>query len=103
MQSLTLTCLHLVAGVKDEVVAVLKGAGAHKEGELCVQAIFLLLDVLKKWAEETKGTAAWSASGGDKYIMFVDCLRSSLWQQPALHLRKNMHCWQDHVLHPLTL
>jgi len=56
--------LHLVAGVKDEIVAVLKGAGAHKEGELCVQAIFLLLDVLKKWAEETKGTAAWSASGG---------------------------------------
>jgi len=53
-----------VAGVKDEIVAVLKGAGAHKEGELCVQAIFLLLDVLKKWAEETKGTAAWSASGG---------------------------------------
>ncbi|KAL0053239.1 hypothetical protein WJX82_003001 [Trebouxia sp. C0006] len=50
-------------GVKDEIVAVLKGAGAHKEGELCVQAIFLLLDVLKKWAEETKGTAAWSASG----------------------------------------
>ncbi|KAL0029509.1 hypothetical protein WJX79_000191 [Trebouxia sp. C0005] len=50
-------------GVKDEIVAVLKGAGAHKEGELCVQAIFLLLDVLKKWAEEAKGTAAWSASG----------------------------------------
>ncbi len=65
MLSLPLTCLHLVAGVKDEIVAVLKGAGAHKEGELCVQAIFLLLDVLKKWAEETKGTAAWSASGGD--------------------------------------
>jgi len=55
-----------VEGVKDEIVAVLKGAGAHKEGELCVQAIFLLLDVLKKWAEETKGTAAWSASGGDR-------------------------------------
>jgi len=54
-----------VEGVKDEIVAVLKGAGAHKEGELCVQAIFLLLDVLKKWAEEMKGTAAWSASGGD--------------------------------------
>lgn len=65
MDSLPLTCLYLVEGVKDEIVAVLKGAGAHKEGELCVQAIFLLLDVLKKWAEEAKGTAAWSASGGD--------------------------------------
>lgn len=44
-------------------MAVLKGAGSNKEGELCVQAIFLLLDVLKKWAEDTKGTTAWSASG----------------------------------------
>ncbi len=52
-----------VPGVKDEIVAVLRGAGSNKEGELCVQAIFLLLDVLKKWAEDTKGTAPWSASG----------------------------------------
>lgn len=45
-------------------MAVLRGAGAHKEGELCVQAIFLLLDVLAKWMEDSKGTATWSASGG---------------------------------------
>lgn len=51
------------AGVKEEIVAVLRGAAANKEGELCVQAIFLLLDVLKKWAEDAKGTAAFSASG----------------------------------------
>ena len=49
--------------MKDEIVGVLRGAGANKEGELCVQAIFLLLDVLKKSAEETKGTPTWSASG----------------------------------------
>lgn len=42
---------------------MLRGAGANKEGELCVQAIFLLLDVLKKWAEDAKGTAAFSSSG----------------------------------------
>lgn len=49
--------------MKEEIVAVLRGAAANKEGELCVQAIFLLLDVLKKWAEDAKGTAAFSASG----------------------------------------
>lgn len=49
--------------MKEEIVAVLRGAGANKEGELCVQAIFLLLDVLKKWAEDAKGTAAFSSSG----------------------------------------
>ncbi|KAL3137629.1 hypothetical protein ABBQ38_004906 [Trebouxia sp. C0009 RCD-2024] len=54
---------HHASGVKEEIVAVLRGAAANKEGELCVQAIFLLLDVLKKWAEDAKGTAAFSASG----------------------------------------
>lgn len=42
---------------------MLRGAGAHKEGELCVQAIFLLLDVLAKWMEDSKGSAAWAGSG----------------------------------------
>ena len=46
-----------------EIVAVLRGAGANKEGELCVQAIFLLLDILKKWAEDNKGATVLSASG----------------------------------------
>lgn len=36
--------------VKCEIEAVLRGGHMHKEGELCVQAIFSLLDVLKKWA-----------------------------------------------------
>ena len=44
-------------------MAVLRGAGANKEGELCVQAIFLLLDILKKWAEDNKGTTVLSAQG----------------------------------------
>ena len=55
-------------------MAVLRGAAANKEGELCVQAIFLLLDVLKKWAEDAKGTAAFSASG----TLVVDTSLSSL-------------------------
>ena len=52
-------------------MAVLRGAAANKEGELCVQAIFLLLDVLKKWAEDAKGTAAFSASGIKLCLMAV--------------------------------
>ena len=52
-------------------MAVLRGAAANKEGELCVQAIFLLLDVLKKWAEDAKGTAAFSASRTEPCLMAV--------------------------------
>ena len=44
-------------------MAVLRGAAANKEGELCVQAIFLLLDVLKKWAQDAKGMTPSSAPG----------------------------------------
>ena len=61
------------AGVKEEIVAVLRGAGANKEGELCVQAIFLLLDVLKKWAEDAKGTAAFSSSGNNPQTAVKIC------------------------------
>ena len=57
--------------MKEEIVAVLRGAAANKEGELCVQAIFLLLDVLKKWAEDAKGSAAFSASGIKPCLMAV--------------------------------
>ena len=39
-------------------MAVLRGAGANKEGELCVQAIFLLLDILNKWAQDNKAASA---------------------------------------------
>lgn len=38
--------------VKREIVAVLRGGHANKEGELCVQAVFTLLDMLKKWAAD---------------------------------------------------
>ena len=57
--------------MKEEIVAVLRGAAANKEGELCVQAIFLLLDVLKKWAEDAKGTAAVPAPGIKPCLMAV--------------------------------
>lgn len=50
---------------------MLRGAAANKEGELCVQAIFLLLDVLKKWAEDAKGTAAVPAPGIKPCLMAV--------------------------------
>ena len=44
-----------------EVEAVLEGGHASREGELCVQAVFSLLDVLKAWLEQRKRGAASSA------------------------------------------
>ena len=51
------------AGIKTEVEAVLQRGQANKEGELCVQAIFVLLDVLKKWSEGAQSSSSWLASG----------------------------------------
>lgn len=51
------------AGVKKEIEAVLQRGQANKEGELCVQAIFVLLDVLKKWAEAAQRSSSWLAAG----------------------------------------
>ena len=44
--------------VKQEIEAVLRGGHSNKEGELCVQAIFSLLDVLKKFVADLKDHAA---------------------------------------------
>jgi hypothetical protein len=43
--------------VKHELEAVLKEGHINKEGELCVQAIFSLLDVLKKFVADLKQKA----------------------------------------------
>jgi hypothetical protein len=45
------------AGVCAEVEAVLRGGASSREGELCVQAVFTLLDVLKAWLEEQRNAA----------------------------------------------
>ena len=60
-------------------MAVLRGAGANKEGELCVQAIFLLLDILKKWAEDNKGTTVLSAAGAISFGCLI-LVNSLSWQ-----------------------
>lgn len=44
--------------VKAEIEAVLREGHNNKEGELCVQAIFSLLDVLKKFIADLKEKAA---------------------------------------------
>ena len=51
------------AGVKQEIEAVLQRGQANKEGELCVQAIFVLLDVLKQWAEGAQSKPSWLVTG----------------------------------------
>ena len=50
--------------VKQEIHAVLTGGRATKEGELCVQAIFSLLDVLKKFVSDLKEQAAQAEASG---------------------------------------
>ena len=50
--------------VKQEIHAVLTGGRATKEGELCVQAIFSLLDVLKKFVSSLKAQAAQAEASG---------------------------------------
>jgi len=47
--------------VKQEMEAVLREGHINKEGELCVQAIFSLLDVLKKFVADLKQKAEGAA------------------------------------------
>lgn len=41
-----------------EMEAVLEAGHASREGALCVQAVFRLLDVLAKWVAEARKEAA---------------------------------------------
>ncbi|GAB4817356.1 hypothetical protein N2152v2_004402 [Parachlorella kessleri] len=49
--------------VQQELEAVLRGGALSREGGLCMQAVFSLLDVLHKWGEDVK--TAESRGGGD--------------------------------------
>jgi len=42
---------------------VLEGGSASREGALCVQAVFRLLDVLAKWVSGARDAAAAAAGG----------------------------------------
>ena len=44
-------------GVRQEVQAVLAGASSSREGTLCCQACFALLDTLQKWHGDAKAAA----------------------------------------------
>jgi len=46
-----------------ELAAVLEGGSASREGALCVQAVFRLLDVLAKWVSGARDAAAAAAGG----------------------------------------
>ena len=48
----------ILVQVKTEIEAVLRDGHKNKEGEMCVQAIFSLLDVLKKFVADLKDQAA---------------------------------------------
>lgn len=50
-----------------ELEAVLEAGHASREGALCVQAVFRLLDVLTKWVAEARKDAA----GAPLYVLCV--------------------------------
>ena len=64
--------------VKQEIHAVLTGGRATKEGELCVQAIFSLLDVLKKFVSDLKEQAAQAEASGGPRDLHLTILHDSL-------------------------
>ncbi len=45
------------------MAAVLRGGRDSVDGELCVQAVFALLDTLRKWLTTLQGRATPAASG----------------------------------------
>ena len=49
--------------------AVLRGGRSSREGELCVQAIFSLLDTVRLWLEDTR-PALLSAAGTSTSALF---------------------------------
>lgn len=55
--------------VREEICYVLREGRSSKEGELCVTAVFSLLDTLKKWVEERIATL------------------------PGAHSRPQVHAW----------
>ena len=74
-------------GVKKEIEAVLQRGQANKEGELCVQAIFVLLDVLKQWAEAAQSKASWLVTGQSAAPdgTGITLVRSPLDRDPSRH------------------
>lgn len=61
--------------VKAEIEAVLRFGPASREGELCVQEVFTLLDVLKKCVAEAASTP--STSGGCCQLIVYHYVRQS--------------------------
>ncbi len=54
--------------VRAEMEAVLRTGHASREGELCVQEVFSLLDALKKAVAESRTTVTAAASGAHCFI-----------------------------------
>lgn len=60
--------------VREEVCHVLREGRTSKEGELCVTAVFSLLDTLKKWVEERKAALPGDQAGFLPQLCWVsDC------------------------------
>lgn len=60
--------------VKLEIEAVLRDGHTNREGELCVQAIFSLLDMLKKWSTDHLEQAKREDSSSERFLCRSLCL-----------------------------
>lgn len=52
--------------------AVLEGASSSRDGTLCCQTVFTLLDTLQKWHGDAKA-AAQQDTGGRQQLEHVEC------------------------------
>lgn len=56
-----------------QMEAVLRGGQSSREGELCVQAVFTLLDTLRTWLAEQRGIASSSGAAGIRCACHTGC------------------------------
>lgn len=59
-----------------QMEAVLQGGQSSREGELCVQAVFTLLDTLTKWRAEQRGASP-TGSGIFRHVVVPSTVSAS--------------------------
>jgi len=84
--------------------AVLRGGRSSREGELCVQAVFSLLDTLRLWLEDTRpallanpgsSTSAPAAASGTQasqaFVAVVEPARRNTWSSATDNILLTLH------------
>lgn len=74
---------------------MLRGGASSREGGLCLQAVFALLDVLHKWGEEAKEAAAMRQVRGEAVEDDWEGVRSLLSDIPKDLLAQVSWLWRE--------